>query len=368
MNTADVDEILEKYINAAARGDLNTIKDGIENENGISAVFTFMLGAAAARGHCEIIKCLISIGADINASENGETPLLMAVHAAQLETTQLLIENGADVHARMDEGASSLHQAVKSYELANTDATLKIIDQLLAKGVEIEGRDDDGHTVLHDAASYGRAHLLPELIRRGAIVNTRNRWQNSPLDSACQNGYFDIVKILVSHGAEINDTETGGCKSLGRAALEGHLDLVTFLLDHGAKPLPESRHEPELLCAARGGVSEIVQLLIDHGYIVQGPKSLLQASLMDPVQVVAQLIDHGVRADVRNTKRQTTLHMAVLGKRMKRQTMDSRNDVIKYLIGKGGDISAVDVEGKTALDMAMELGYLDVVEIFDAQK
>ena len=88
----------------------------------------------------------------------------MAVHAAQLETMQLLIDNGADVHARLVDGASTLHQAVKSYELANTAATLKIIDELLANGVAIEGRDDDGHTVLHDAASYGRAHLLPELV------------------------------------------------------------------------------------------------------------------------------------------------------------------------------------------------------------
>ena len=71
MNTADVDESLEKYINATARGDLSTVKNGIENEDDISAVFTFMLGGAAARGRCEIIKCLISSGADINASEDG---------------------------------------------------------------------------------------------------------------------------------------------------------------------------------------------------------------------------------------------------------------------------------------------------------
>ena len=368
MNTADVNEVLQKYITAAAQGDLTTVKNGIQNENDISTIFTFMLGAAAAHGHCEIIECLIASGADINGSEDGETPLLMAVHAAQVETTRLLIDNGADVHARMDDGASTLHQAVTSYEFEKTNATLNIIDQLLAHGVEIESRDHDGHTVLHQAVCYGRVDLLPEIISRGAIVETTNKRQETALDSACQRDCFDAVKVLVSHGADINSIHSGGCKGLGAAALNGHVDLVTFLFDNGAKPLPGSRDDSELLCAARSGISEIVQSMIDHGCGSQGPRSLLQASLLDSAQVVAQLIEHGVSPNTQNIKRQTALHMAVLGKRMEGQTKNCRNDVIKLLIEKGAVINAMDAEGKNAFDIAKELGYSDVIEIFNGQK
>ncbi len=87
--------------------------------------------------------------------------------------------------------------------------------------------------------------------------------------------------LLASHGAEINHTPSGGCAGLGMAASKGQLDIVTFLLDNGAKPLPVSREGPELPCAARSGVSEIVQLLINHGYSSQGPRSLLRASFQE---------------------------------------------------------------------------------------
>lgn len=365
MNSADIDEGLEEYIAAAHQGDLTTVKNGLESEDKISTIFTFMLGAAACNNQIEIIKFLIMSGADINANEDGETPLMVAVRAAQVEITQLLIENGADVPIRMNDGAAALHQTVKSHEITKTKASVEIIDQLIAKGMEIGNRDHDGRTVLHDAASYGRVDLLPELLMRGASINARNKWQDTPLDCACFNGYIDAVKLLASHGAEINNSDPRSCKGLDMAALHGQLNLVTFLLDNGAKALPSGREAPELLCAARSGVPEVVQLLIDHGCSNQGPRSFLQASLLDPVQVVAQLIDHGVRPDVQNTQRRTALHMAVLGKKFERQTTHSRNEVIKLLINKGIDVNAVDAQGKTAFDIATELDYLDVVAILN---
>lgn len=162
------------------------------------------------------------------------------------------------------------------------------------------------------------------------------------------------------------------CESLRRVACIDHLNLVTFLLDKGAKLLSISNEGPELLHAARSSVVEIFQLLIDRGFSTQGPRSLIRAAVMDSVQVVSQLIDHGVRTNVKNRNQQTSLHLTVLSKRMERQVfsgvLNSRNEVIKLLIEKGADVNAVDANGKTALDIAIELGYSDAAEIFNEER
>ncbi|KAL9129299.1 MAG: hypothetical protein Q9217_002209 [Psora testacea] len=231
-------------------------------------------------------------------------PLLATASGAQAEATQLLIENGADVHARWAGGFSALHHAIHSDQITRTETTLEILDWLLRKGLEIEDRDDDGHTVIHEASFCGRV-------------------------------------------------------GLGRAASNGPLDLLTFLLDNRAKALLVSYKAPELLRAARSGVSEIIQLLVDRGFSNQGPRSLLRAAITESIQVVTRLVDHGVIVNVKNKKKQTPMHLAVLGKRMERQTpssvLHSRNEVIKFLIKKGADVKAVDANGQTAFDYATEL-------------
>lgn len=261
-----------------------------------------MLRAAAYHGHLEIIKLLISRGADVNTSNNGETALLAAVRGAQTKVKQLLIEAGADIRAVTTDWAT------------DTEATLEIIDHLLRNGLEIEIRADDGRTPLHEAAFYGRVELMNGLIARGAKANTKDKWQDTPLDRACLNSYIEAVKCLVSHRAQIN-THSSGCEGLGRAARNGHLDLVTFLLNSGAKPPSASNAEPELL-------PKVVQLLLNHGSSVRGPRSLLRAVVMDSVQVVAQLLDRGKisKQEIKSSK--TPLRLAILSKKIR--TSDSQ--------------------------------------------
>ncbi len=355
----------------AAQGNLTTVQNMIDGNNVTSAAVRLMFRLVSYHGHIEIIKWLHSRGVDVNATnEEGDTALLDAVHGAQLEATKLLIQHGADLHARCLGCASALHSAVWGGDVPNTAATLEVIDLLLEKGLYIELRDEDGRTVLHDASAYGLVDLMDGLIARGANVNATTQSDETPLHCACwsgrleavhrlvshgpeinavakreltplvctcSNGPLEVVKYLVSRGAEINAHE-GGCRGLGRAAAKGHVDICDFLLDNGAKSLPLAGNnpEPEFLSAAQSGVSNIVELLIDRGFSSQGPKSLLRASVRHSPGVVAQLIDHGVSLDVKNRKRQTPLHLAVLSKRIETQTpggvLRTRNGVIQLLI------------------------------------
>jgi ankyrin repeat protein len=91
MTTYNLDrDYLEACSSVVAQEDLTAIRNLLDNED-TSAAFDDMLCAAAYHGHLEIIKFLISRGADVNPNEDAESALLVAVRGAKAETTQLLM-------------------------------------------------------------------------------------------------------------------------------------------------------------------------------------------------------------------------------------------------------------------------------------
>ena len=69
---------------------------------------------AVQRGNIEAVKQHIAVGTDVNAKSNTKsqyTPLFMAAFKGHKEIAELLIANGADVHAKDMRGGTSLHIA-----------------------------------------------------------------------------------------------------------------------------------------------------------------------------------------------------------------------------------------------------------------
>jgi len=70
---------------------------------------------AAARGHVDVVRCLLENGADVNARANRDfTPLMMAITNNRVNVAIFLIEHGADVNIQGKDGKTALHYAVFS--------------------------------------------------------------------------------------------------------------------------------------------------------------------------------------------------------------------------------------------------------------
>jgi hypothetical protein len=109
---------------------------------------TVDIWTAAATGNIEAIKQHVSAGTDLNAKEpNGSsTPLIVAAILGQTEATELLIENGANLNARNNDGITALHAAAF---FCHTE-TVKL---LLEKGIEVNAKNIRGETAIDTVAA-----------------------------------------------------------------------------------------------------------------------------------------------------------------------------------------------------------------------
>ena len=66
----------------------------------------------AVQGHGEIVRILLSNGADVNAEGNaGGTALIGTSQAGHGKIVSLLLSNGADVNAEVSDGTTAIHMA-----------------------------------------------------------------------------------------------------------------------------------------------------------------------------------------------------------------------------------------------------------------
>ena len=363
-NLPDLERLLHDDKDIDTRGSL--LKD--TTEDGAEQITT--LQAAASRGHLEVIEYLIRKGADVNLPNDGETMLLAAAYRGQPQVVETLLKNGADISQRRFRDASALHEAVADVTSENLAGKAAVLEILLNYRADKEVIDEDGHNPLHCAAQCGYLEIVKILIDNGANVNARSNLGDNPLDRAASRGDLAILKLLLDSGAEVNNSAAEeGCNGLGQAARHGHTSTVAFLLDHGAKAISPRHRKSELLLAARSGTAATVSLLYTRGLVSQGPQSLFEAVMIDPLDVVKLLLEQGIDINVRDRNGRSVLHFAVLGKRFERSNtygvLHPRLELLRYFLDNGVDAQAEDFSGQTARNLAAASYYTEAVDLLE---
>lgn len=108
---------------------------------------------AVRAGHVDMIERLLGAGAELEkAGAQGVTPLHMAAMAGQLDAMVLLLEHGADPSHRAEMGGATVHLAAAAGNLA-------ALEVLAEHGVDLLEEDASGLT----AADYARAREFDEV-------------------------------------------------------------------------------------------------------------------------------------------------------------------------------------------------------------
>ena len=111
------------------------------------------------------------------ASKQGETPLMMACIKGHLDLVKQLIKLGADVNR---EGWAPLHYAAS----ADTPKTLDIVKLLLEESAYIDAASPNGTTPLMLAAQYSSEAVVKLLLEEGADITLRNQRNLTAADFA----------------------------------------------------------------------------------------------------------------------------------------------------------------------------------------
>ena len=225
----------------------------------------------------EDIRVLIDAGADVNAKdEDGWTPLLLAVDCGHLEALQTLIDVGADVNAKNNSGDTPLHYMV-SY-----DSNPKVLHALINAGADVNAKNEDGKTSLYYAMEKGwSGEYLKILIDAGADVKEiimcwQSQYEHPSLYGRSLLQYAmvemdsepEILKSLVDDGAYVNEKDRHGCSLLHYALkVDSEPETLKVLLDAGADVKVEDveRNTPLHIAAYRSSNEEILRFLVSAG-------------------------------------------------------------------------------------------------------
>ena len=253
-----------------------------------------LLAVAIQYGRPAIAELLLQHGADVDARrEDGHTPLQIAAGSGSITAVELLLQHGADVNARTESGRTPLYIALRYGRPA-------IVELLLQYGADVHAGAESSGTPLHAAAVHGSLAVVELLLQDGADVYA-DSW-SLLYAAAIDANNRTIVELLLRHGADVNQkggpddktfmeiaTERGfvehvrqqiealaaeKSQALHTAIAAGDLAAVVAALEAGADVNQKGLDgRTPIFAAASGGHTEIVQLLVAAGANLGAQKS-----------------------------------------------------------------------------------------------
>ena len=212
------------------------------------------------------------------------------------------------------------------------------LDAMLTDAEAVNRRTHFGWTLLHLSAFGGNVATTELLLKKGAAIDARAISGATPLFFASEADHSSVTQYLIARGADINLTGAGGLTPLMAAAFNGNVELIAVFLSKGADP---------------------------NALDTSGKAAILYAASRGFAPVVARLIEAGVDVD-RKYQHGLTALMWAAGY-ADGAGIDDIKEVLALLIAHGAALDIHDDRGKTALDIARNLGHREIADYLAAQ-
>lgn len=248
---------------------------------------------------------------------------LVGIIAVTLGTSLLFVGcSDPQKQARKSLEKKGYEMTLKDLLVAASAGDVESIELFNAAGVEIDGADRSGNTALIKAASAGHLQAVEKILGLGADPRQVNSVGRDALISASARGYEDVARMLLNRGADSTIKDTEGWGALSIAAYNGHAGVVSLL---SANATPAELDD-----------------------------ALLVSSFSGDPKVINTLLGQGANINARSPESKTPLMIAAgVGK----------IDAVRVLLQNQANPFAVDLENKTAANLAQVAGFEEVTKL-----
>ncbi|PSH03394.1 MAG: hypothetical protein CXZ00_12605 [Acidobacteria bacterium] len=164
----------ERLANAVRTGNVEAARELLDKGADINApkcakglAYITPLQCAATYGQTEIVKLLLERGANLEIKDNegrGDAALAIAVKNHNIDVTKLLLAKGADVNASDRGGETALFYAVDTSYVPgwSNEKTIEMVKLLLNAGADVDAETTYGS--ISSPLKYARGHGPAELV------------------------------------------------------------------------------------------------------------------------------------------------------------------------------------------------------------
>ncbi|HMB56258.1 MAG TPA: ankyrin repeat domain-containing protein [Arenimonas sp.] len=363
--------------------------------------------AAVRLGWSRLAELLLLTGVDPNVRDaRGQTAMHVAAALGRENALRLLLRFGGLPQARTPGGQTALGialaagrsdlshwlewrgwvlpgRALQPQDLpaAAIGGDVDAVARLLDLGLSVDAVDHQGCTALLRAAGGGHESIVQVLIERGANAGVSARTGATPLSAAISMRHLAVVDRLLQAGADTNQPLPGGVTPLMLSAALGLPEIAGRLLARGADvDAIDDQGLSALHCAALHAFTarerQRVLALFDLLLMADLPPDRANAAGQTPLllllgaraeagaacdedvllTVLDRLLGEDVSLDQQDNRGLTALHMAA---------MHGLSRVVQRLLREGADRQRRDALGRTAHDLALLRGYIDIAAEFE---
>ena len=278
------------------------------------------------------VRWLVEKGADPDKTDSsGLSPLMHAAGRGDRNILQILIQAGAEVNLQSPEGYTALQYAVNG---GWSEASLALEAW---GGIIVQPYYN--HPMLSEVWTrrqhYSRALSLKE-----------TRWKHHDfLEDLMKGNYRDIRRYLDA-GYDPDAADTEDLTALMLSASLNDLYISRLLMDNGADPsLKDSMGLDALWYAAFSGNRELVEYLVEKGAAESAPylenSPIFAAFISGSHTILEYLLESGWDGSITGRLGTSLIHYAAFNGDLR---------TLRILKDKGCNLTAVDADGRTAMD------------------
>ncbi|KAK7427358.1 hypothetical protein QQZ08_006127 [Neonectria magnoliae] len=330
-----------------------------------------ILLSAIRIGHVKTVQKLLAQGVSANSADSTfpeGTALQTAVAKNNVEISQLLLDQGADVDYILYEGeARPLELAARRPEVS-----VALVQILIKAGPNASCLQSS----VVEATICGNLEVVKLLIAAGADFKELPPFRGSALQHAASTNNIDLARTLIAATADVNiplgDHYTAAlkefraglphkyqryCTPIQLATLNGNKEMVQLLLGAGAYPnkVLDATSLPEEL---------LVELDMNEADFTDFVLPLQQAVLQNDPEMVELLLNGGASPTAVDLTDSTALQYILAKDHFDRAKSLT---IAQLLLSKGADVNAPPGwawHGMTALQAASRNGDMDLVNFF----